>query len=88
MAKETYLHGEQPAGGELRRRGYSRAGVARALGVSYAHLTHALNGRARPSHELRVRLTELLDVPLPALFTPDAVEVPYRAQHNSRPLEQ
>lgn len=88
MRKETYLHGEQPAADLLRARGYSQAGVARVLGVTLGHLSSALKGQVRPSHELRVRLTELLGVPLPALFTPDAAEVPYRAQHNSRPLEQ
>lgn len=88
MRKDIFHLGTQPAYDLLRERGYSQAGAARALGVNLHHLRWALRGRIRPSHELRVRLTELLGVPLPALFTPDAIEVPYRTQRNSRPLEE
>jgi hypothetical protein len=86
MRRGTYTHGEQPALA-LVRDGYGISRVARRYGLRYMHLYSALHGQIRPSHEVRVALTDLLGLPVTELFTPGALETPHRVQWNSRAEE-
>jgi hypothetical protein len=52
------------------------APTARAIGVSYLHFRQVVDGRTRPSREVRERLPELLGVPLSALFDAGSLRPP------------
>lgn len=53
----------------LRQRGMSVRATADAVDLPFNHVRSALYGRCRPSPELRILLSELLDVPVDRLFS-------------------
>lgn len=72
--------GTQPAHALVRANGMTISGLALLLGLNPQHLKAALGGVIRPSHEVRVALTEFFDLPITELFTPEAIELPHRLQ--------
>ncbi|MEU2986238.1 helix-turn-helix transcriptional regulator [Micromonospora aurantiaca] len=75
-----YIFGRQPARQLIRESGMTITGAARLLGLHQRHLAAALRGQIRPSHEVRVALTDFFGVPITELFTPEVIEVPHRLQ--------
>lgn len=73
-------YGVQPARERVRALDVSVRRFARLLGLEENHLRSSLLGQIRPSHEVRDALTRFFDVPITDLFTPDAIEKPYRIQ--------
>lgn len=56
---------------ELRvKRGYSKTGLAKEIGVSDALISHFECGRRIPSVEVAIRLSKALDVSLDTLLAP------------------
>lgn len=73
----------QPAKQLLQQRGFTVNGVARRYGIDPLHLYNALVGRVKPSHEVRVALTDLLRLPVTELFTADALAQPFQLRRTS-----
>jgi transcriptional regulator with XRE-family HTH domain len=71
-----YPYGWQPGREVLRQQGRTVAGTARRIGVNRQHLVQALEGRIRPSMQVRNELPAFLGVPLSELFNEDALASP------------
>ena len=71
----------QPAMTRVRKSGLSVSGLARRYQLDRSHLDNVLRGRTAPSHEVRVALTDALDVPVTELFDADALTRTYRPRH-------
>lgn len=71
--------GMQPARKSLADQRWSIAKAAAQLGVEDLHLGSTLYGRTAPSQIVRDRLPALLGVPLPDLFTAEALAATYNS---------
>ena len=78
--KPRLSRAKQPLYDVLRAQGRGVAPTARAIGVSYIHFRQVVDGRTRPSREVRERLPELLGIPLAELFDAGSLRPP-RASH-------
>ena len=75
-AKPNLSRAKQPLFYILKDQGRGVAPTARAIGVSYIHFRQVVDGRTRPSREVRERLPELLGLPLSALFDAGSLRPP------------
>ncbi len=81
--------GPQPIREYVWREGWTFGEFAELTGVRpYAHVTQAMAGKCPPCPAFRKAAVELLGLPLPVIFTEDALAATYRPKRNRTPRRQ